>query len=97
MRLLRFQGRGAKQARAKLQELEDRGGSALESVLPTVRKILRDVRMQGDLALLRYARKFDSLTPKSALRITPEETAAAWQQLDPSLQRALETAAACGL
>ncbi len=94
MRLLRTKGRGAKQAEAKLAELERRGGAALETVLPAVRKILRDVRGQGDRAILRYARKFDGLMPESPIRVTPEETAAAWQQLDPSLQQALETAAA---
>jgi histidinol dehydrogenase len=94
MRLLRTTGRGAKQAEAKLVELERRGGAALDTVLPTVRKILREVRGQGDRALLRFARKFDGLMPNSQVRVTTEETAAAWQQLDPSLQRALETAAA---
>jgi histidinol dehydrogenase len=77
-----------------LAELEQRGGSSFDSVLPAVRKILREVRKQGDRALLRYAQKFDSLAPESSLRIAPEETAAAWQQLDPALKQALETAAA---
>jgi histidinol dehydrogenase len=94
MQLLRTQGRGAKQTEAKLVELEKRGGSSFDTVLPAVRKILRDIREKGDSALLKYAQKFDSLAPKSPLRVAPEETAAAWQQLDPSLQQALETAAA---
>jgi histidinol dehydrogenase len=94
MRLFRTQGRSAKQTAARLAELEQRSGSSLDSVLPTVRKILRDVRTQGDRALLRYARKFDSLAPETPLRIPPEETAAAWRQLDPALQQSLKTAAA---
>jgi histidinol dehydrogenase len=94
MRLLRTTGRGAKQAEAKLVELERRGGEALDTVLPTVRKILREVRGQGDRALLRFARKFDGLMPNSPVRVTTEESAAAWQQLNPALQLALETAAA---
>ena len=93
MRLLQTQGRGAKQTEAKLAALERRGGSALDTVLPTVRKILRDVRDRGDSALLKYASKFDGLAAKTSIRVTPEETAAAWQQLDPSLKQALETAA----
>jgi histidinol dehydrogenase len=93
MRLFRTQGRGAKQAEAKLADLEKRGGSALDTVLPAVRKILRDIREQGDRALLRYAQKFDGLA-SVPIRVTPEETAVAWQQLDPSLKQALETAAA---
>jgi histidinol dehydrogenase len=93
MRLLRTQGRSAKQTEAKLAELEQRGGASLNVVLPAVRKILRNVRQDGDQALLRYARKFDSLPPGAFLFITTEETAAAWQQLDPALQQALKTAA----
>jgi histidinol dehydrogenase len=94
MKLIRTQGRSAKQAEALLAQLEQRGGASLDTVLPTVRKILRDIRKQGDRALLRYAHKFDRLEPESPIRITPEETAAAWQQLDPALKQALETAAA---
>jgi histidinol dehydrogenase len=94
MRLLRTQGRGAKRAGAKLAELERRGGAALDTVLPAVRKILARIRRDGDAALFRYARKFDNLPKDAFLQVTPEETAAAWQQLDPALQQALETAAA---
>jgi histidinol dehydrogenase len=93
MRLLRTQGRGSKQSAEILAQLEQRSGTALDTVLPAVRKILRDVRKQGDRALIRYAQKFDGIEPNSPLRVTQEETAAAWQQLNPSLQQALETAA----
>jgi len=94
MRLLRTEGRGAKQAKATLAELEARGRSALDSVMPAVRKILRDVSVRGDSALMRYARKFDGLEVKASMRVSSEETAAAWQQLDLALKQALETAAA---
>ena len=94
MQLLRTEGRNAKQAEARLVELERRSGSALGTVLPAVRKILRDIRDKGDPALLKYASKFDSLAPKSSIRVTPGETEAAWQILDPSLKQALEIAAA---
>jgi histidinol dehydrogenase len=93
MQLLRTQGRASKQTAKILTTLENRSGSSLETVVPAVRKILRTIRSKGD-HLLRYAEKFDSLEPNTPLRITPEETSAAWQQLDPTLQLALETAAA---
>jgi histidinol dehydrogenase len=93
MRLFRTQGCGAKDAKAKLIELERRGGAALETVAPAVRKIVREVREQGDRALLRYARKFDGLASGAPLRVDEMETAAAWEQLDSSLRQALETAA----
>jgi len=96
MRLLRTKGRTSKQAEATLATLEQRGSASLDSVLPLVRKILRDVRKQGDKALLRYAQKFDNAQADtaSALRISVDETAAAWHQLDPALQQALKAAAA---
>jgi histidinol dehydrogenase len=93
MRLYRTQGRAAKKTTDLLRQLEQRSGSSLESVLPTVRKILAKVRKGGDKALLTYAQKFDRLAKSQPLRITEEETAAAWQQLDPTLQQALQAAA----
>jgi len=93
MRLLRTQGRGSKQTAAILATLENRSGSSLESVLPAVRKILEKVRKDGDKALLSYAQKFDSLEPSTPICVSGAETAQAWQQLDPTLKQALETAA----
>ena len=93
MRLFRTQSRGANQAEAKLTELERRGGSSFDAVLPAVRKILRDIRKQGDRAMTRYAQRLDSLPTGASLLITSEETTAAWRQLDSALQQALKTAA----
>ena len=93
MRLLRTQGRASKQTATLLAQLENRSGTSLDSVLPSVRKILSKVRKEGDKALQSYARKFDGLAPNTSLLISEEETKAAWQQLDPTLQQALQTAA----
>ena len=93
MQLLRTQGRASKQTEALLVSLEHRSGSSLDSVLHAVRKILAKVRHEGDKALLSYAKKFDNLQPDSPLRVSEEETAQAWLQLDPILQQALKTAA----
>ena len=93
MKILKTQGRSAKQTAQILAQLEQRSGSSLETVLPAVRKILKNVRAEGEKALQTYARKFDSLETGQPIRVTPEETAQAWQQLDPTLQQALETAA----
>jgi histidinol dehydrogenase len=62
-------------------------------VLPAVRRIVADVRKQGDRALLRYAEKFDGLTETSSLCVTKEEMAAAWEAINPALRDALSTAA----
>ncbi len=92
MRILRTTGRTAKSTATLLAQLERRGSVSLDTVLPTVRKILREVKTKGDLALLRYATKFDHLAPDTPLLVPAEETAAAWQALDPTLQRALQIA-----
>ncbi len=93
MKLIRTKGRGAAQTAELLAALERRGGAALDSVLPAVRRIVADVRKHGDRALLRYASEFDGLAGADALRVMPKEMAAAWNSLDPALRKALTTAA----
>ena len=93
MKLLKTKGRTAKQTAQILSQLEHRSGSSLETVLPTVRKILRNVRSKGDKAVKNYAREFDSLENDRQIKVSQEETAHAWQQLDPALQQALKSAA----
>jgi histidinol dehydrogenase len=93
MKLIRTKGRGARQTEELLAQLEDRGGAALDAVLPVVRRIVTDVRKKGDRALLRYAAQFDGLAGIGALRVTPEEMAAAWESVEPAMQEALTTAA----
>jgi histidinol dehydrogenase len=93
MKLLKTHGRAAKQTAQVLAQLEQRSGSSLETVLPAVRKILGKVRKNGDEALRTYAEKFDSLKNDKPVRVSEDETAAAWENLDTSLRQALETAA----
>src|ERR1035437_6916990 len=93
MKLIRTKGRGARQAAEVLASLEQRGGAALDAVLPAVKRIVADVRKQGDRALLRYAAQFDGLAGVGALRVTPDEIAAAWEAIEPAMQEALSTAA----
>lgn len=93
MRLIRTKGRGAAPTAKMLAALERRGGAALDSVLPSVRRIVADVRRGGDRAMLRYATQFDGLAGTEALRVSPQEMVAAWKGLDPALREALETAA----
>ena len=93
MKVIRTTGRGARQTAEILAALEDRGGAALDAVLPTVKRIFADVRKQGDRALLRYAAQFDGLAGADALRVTPDEMAAAWDAIDPAMKQALTIAA----
>jgi histidinol dehydrogenase len=93
MKLIRTKGRGARQTEEILTALEQRGGAALDAVLPAVRRIVADVRKQGDRALLRYAAQFDGLEGASTRRVTRQEMAAAFEALHPALRQALSTAA----
>ena len=93
MKVIRTKGRGAQQSAETLAALEQRGGTALDAVLPAVKRIVSDVRKRGDRALLRYAAQFDGLTDAANLRITPDEMAAAWQAIPPAMREALTTAA----
>ena len=93
MKIIRTTGRGARQTAELLAALEQRGGAALDAVLPAVKKIVNDVRKQGDRALLRYAAQFDGLSGADALRVTTEEMAAAWDAIPAAMQQALTTAA----
>jgi histidinol dehydrogenase len=92
MKLIRTRGRGARGAEAALRALEQRGGAALDSVLPAVRRIVADVRRRGDRALLRYAEQFDGLADPADFRISREEMSSAWKSIDPALRDALTTA-----
>jgi len=93
MKQIRTKGRGAQQAAEVLAALEQRGGAALDSVLPAVKRIVADVRKRGDRALLRYAAEFDGLAGEADLRVTPQEMAAAWEAIPLAMQQALSTAA----
>ncbi len=93
MKLIRTRGRSAQAAAETLAALRNRGGAALEGVLPAVTRIVAHMRKRGDRALLRYAAQFDGLAGPDRLRVTQEEMVAAWEALDPALRDALTTAA----
>lgn len=94
MKLIRTTGRGRANAAEAIAALERRGGAALDSVMPAVRRIVADVRRKGDRALLRYASQFDGLPGPDALRVTQEEMTDAWNATSPGVRKALTTAAA---
>jgi histidinol dehydrogenase len=53
-------------------------------------RIVSDVRKNGDVALLKYAEKFDGCAPRSKkFRVTKNEIDAAEKKIDPSLRAAL--------
>jgi histidinol dehydrogenase len=93
MRLVKTQGRGSKQTRQMLSELELRGSRNTERTMPVVQRIVGDVRKGGDQALRRYAAKLDGLAAQQPLEITRAEMEQAWEATPKPLQAAMETAA----
>ncbi len=94
MRLVRTEGRGGKQTRQMLRELELRGARNTARAMTVVQRIVTDVRKGGDKALRRYAAKLDGLTKQQPLTISRAEMEKAWDATPKALQAAMETAAA---
>jgi histidinol dehydrogenase len=80
-------------AEKRVRELAERA-SRLEAVEPQVRRIVADVRRNGDRALVKCARKWDGLQAGQAVRVAPSEISAAWKTASPVLRPALERAVA---
>src|SRR3984893_17819620 len=92
MKLVKTFGRGSKVAAALIETLEQRGAVNPARGEPVVRRILAAVRKTGDVALLRYAAKFDGLEKDSSLLVSLEEIKAAWEATPPRLQAPLQVA-----
>jgi histidinol dehydrogenase len=79
-------------ADAFVANLENRG-SRFDDIEPAVRKIVDDVRRNGDAALLKYAHQFDGLHSEQQVRVRESEMKAAWKQAPAQLKTALQKAA----
>jgi len=84
MKLVRV---GSKQ----FQKLCDRNSGRNKRVSESVRKIVENVKLYGDDAVIKYTRKFDrvKLTPKE-LKVTECETSGAYQDIKPEFISALK-------
>jgi histidinol dehydrogenase len=58
-----------------------------------VRRILRDVRNRGDIALREWSSKLDGFPAEAPIRVPAEALSAALESLDPDVRAALEVAA----
>ena len=74
-------------------ELAKRGATDLAEVEAAVRRIVDEVRRDGDRAVRRYAARWDGLRKGEPLRVPEAELHEAWEQTDPELQNAIEQAA----
>ena len=77
-----------------LDKFLNRGKSDLSSIISTVKKIVDNVKENGDSALVEYTEKFDkvSLNP-STLQVSETEIKQAYKKLDQKQIDALQTAA----
>jgi histidinol dehydrogenase len=92
MRLVKTFGRGAKAAAVLIETLEQRGAVNTARVEPVVRRILAEVRKNGDRSLLNYSAEFDGLAKGQALLVSRDEMKAAWEETTPKLQAAMMVA-----
>ena len=85
-----FSGRAAT---ARVRKMAARG-SQYAQVEPAVRRIIADVRKQGDRAARKYAERWDGLSQQEPLRVSEEEINAAWKSASADLRNSLRAAAA---
>jgi histidinol dehydrogenase len=77
-----------------LDRIVNRGKVDLSSISLSVKKIISDVRENGDEALLRYTEKFDNVhLTRSKLKITARNIREAYEKLEKSQINALKKAA----
>jgi histidinol dehydrogenase len=77
-----------------LNQVLNRGKSDISSIESSVRKIISDVKEQGDKALLQYTEKFDKVRLSvSKLRVDEKEIKEAYKKLEKSQITALQRAA----
>ena len=80
-------------AKTLVKKLEQRGPAALATVEKQVRRIVDDVRKNGDRALRRYAEKWDGLVSMQSLKVSDNELALAWARSSRDFRDALMQAA----
>ena len=93
MKVLHTTGRDAKRARKRIALLENRRNTVDEPATLVARRIIRAVRNGGDIALCRYAARFDSISQQTPLRISEDEMKQAWREASPAFRSAVQTAA----
>src|SRR5712671_4172833 len=77
-----------------VRALEERGANDLAKVEPAVRRIVNDVRRNGDRALRRYSARWEGLGKSEPVRVPEADLNEAWQKIPAVLQDAITQAAA---
>jgi histidinol dehydrogenase len=91
MRIRILDGRKKKEF---LQALEQRGATDLAELEPTVRRIVNNVRRNGDRALRSYAARWDGLETSEPVLVPDADVQEAWQRTPAGLREAITQAAA---
>ncbi|MBV7296180.1 histidinol dehydrogenase [Corynebacterium sp. TAE3-ERU12] len=81
--------RGRTPSTAELRQALPRGAADVDSMIPTVRPVVDDVRERGVTAANEYSQRFDGVVPAS-VRVPADVIANAAQQLDPQIREALD-------
>jgi histidinol dehydrogenase len=76
-----------------VRTLEQRGATDLAEVEPEVRRIVNEIRRDGDRGLRRYAAKWDGLGKGEPLRVPDADLHEAWQKAPGELKDAIRQAA----
>ncbi|MGE0407381.1 MAG: histidinol dehydrogenase [Candidatus Korobacteraceae bacterium] len=82
-----------KKAELLVRSREQRGMAGLDEVEPQVRRIVNDVRKNGERALRRYAEKWDGIGKRQPIAVSEAEMQQAWDEAAPEFRAALERAA----
>lgn len=77
----------------RVRKLENRS-SEFADLEPAVRRIVENVRQNGDRALRNYAKKWDGFAAEEDIRVPQAVLEAAWAMATPQLRVALQQAAA---
>ena len=77
-----------------MQALEQRGATDLAELEPTVRRIVNNVRRNGDRALRSYAARWDGLERSEPVLVPDADVQQAWQRTSAGLREAITQAAA---
>lgn len=82
-----------KYSKAALEKIYNRQDKRKKNLERKVRKIIEDVKKQGDEALIKYTEKFDGLKlAAKQLRVTESEINASYQNIDPKFIAVLKLA-----
>jgi len=81
-------------AETLVRRLQRRGAADLTQVESQVRRIVNNVRDNGDRALRRYAERWDGLKREQHMKVAPSDLEAAWKQAPQDFKQALMVAAA---